>query len=418
MTDALLAWWGNPVSALLLALGLGLVLAATEMALFAVVRFGAIPLGGLLAQRERLLPRLPRRGNPFAGLVLFLQGLTGVAVLVFAGATLRVGRVTGMSLLLIGVLVFLGMAVATVVALGIARGPRLEGVVVVSLWTLSPITPLLRAFIRLETIEERTGEAHGEQEVDEHEVQAFIGAGEEAGILERGDAELVASIVELSETVAREIMTPRTDVVALPVDADFETVKKQFADSLFTRVPVYRETLDRIEGVVHVKDVLRAVARGEQPTADDLLHPVLLAPETKPLKELLREFQAARQQLAVVVDEYGGTSGIVTLEDVLEEIVGEIQDEHQRAAPEVVQESDGVFLLHGGANVEVLEHLFGVQVADTRFDSVAGLVLDRLGHLPRVGEVATWEGIELEVVEVDRRRMRRLRVRRAERVNA
>ncbi len=415
MTEALLAWWANPVTALLAALVLGLVLILIETALFAVVRFGAIPLGGLLAQRQRLLPSLPRRGNPFAGLVLFLQGVTGVVVLLYAIATIRAGRLTGMSWLLVTVLLFLGVVAATVLALGIARGGRLEGVVVVSLWTLSPATPLLRGFVRIEAIEERATEAHGEQEVDEHEVQAFIGAGEEAGILERGDAELVASIVELSETVAREIMTPRTDVVALPVDAEFAAVQRQFAESMFTRIPVYRETLDRIEGVVHVKDVLRAVAHGEQPTADDLLHPVLLAPETKPLKELLREFQAARQQLAVVVDEYGGTSGIVTLEDVLEEIVGEIQDEHQRTAPEVEQESDGVYLLNGGAHVEVLERLFGVQVADAHFDSVAGLVLDRLGHLPRAGEVATWEGIELEVVEVDRRRMRRLRVRRAAR---
>jgi len=415
VTEALLAWWANPVTALLAALVLGLVLILIETALFAVVRFGAIPLGGLLAQRQRLLPSLPRRGNPFAGLVLFLQGVTGVVVLLYAIATIRAGRLTGMSWLLVTVLLFLGVVAATVLALGIARGGRLEGVVVVSLWTLSPATPLLRGFVRIEAIEERATEAHGEQEVDEHEVQAFIGAGEEAGILERGDAELVASIVELSETVAREIMTPRTDVVALPVDAEFAAVQRQFAESMFTRIPVYRETLDRIEGVVHVKDVLRAVAHGEQPTADDLLHPVLLAPETKPLKELLREFQAARQQLAVVVDEYGGTSGIVTLEDVLEEIVGEIQDEHQRTAPEVEQESDGVYLLNGGAHVEVLERLFGVQVADAHFDSVAGLVLDRLGHLPRAGEVATWEGIELEVVEVDRRRMRRLRVRRAAR---
>ncbi|MFI5142484.1 MAG: hemolysin family protein [Thermoanaerobaculales bacterium] len=418
MTEALLAWWANPVTALLVALALLLALIVIETALFAVVRFGAIPLGGLLAQRERLLPTLPRRGNPFAGLVLFLQGLTGVVVLLYAITTLRAGHVTGMPLLAVTAMLFLGVVMATVVALGIARGPRLEGVVVFALWALWPATALLRAFVRLEAIEEKTTEAHGDQEVDEHEVQAFIGAGEDAGILERGDGELVASIVELSETVAREIMTPRTDVVALPVDADFASVQQRFADSMFTRIPVYRETLDRIEGVVHVKDVLRAVARHETPTADDLLHPVLLAPETKALKELLREFQAARQQLAVVVDEYGGTSGIVTLEDVLEEIVGEIRDEHQSATPEVVSESDGAYLLHGGAHVEVLEDLFGVQVADAGFDSVAGMVLDRLGHLPRVGEVATWEGIELEVVEVDRRRLRRLRVRRAARAEA
>jgi CBS domain containing-hemolysin-like protein len=115
----------------------------------------------------------------------------------------------------------------------------------------------------------------------------------------------------------------------------------------------------------------------------------------------------------VVVDEYGGTSGIVTLEDILEEIVGEISDEHQREVPEVQKESEGVYLLDGAAHVEVLEELFGVEVGEVGFDSVAGLVLDRLGHLPRIGERAAWQGLDLEVVELDRRRLRRVRVRRS-----
>jgi CBS domain containing-hemolysin-like protein len=185
---------------------------------------------------------------------------------------------------------------------------------------------------------------------------------------------------------------------------------------MFTRIPAYRETLDRIEGVVHVKDVLRAAAAGERPSAGDLLRPVLVVPETKPLRELLREFQSSRQQLAVVLDEYGGTSGIVTLEDVLEEIVGEIQDEHQREGPEYTREAPGVFIVDGSAHFEVLEEIFDVEVGDVAFDSVAGLVLDQLGHLPRLGEKASWQGLVFEVVEVDRRRLRRVRVSGPEKV--
>ena len=411
MSADLAAWWGNPVTGLLLALVVLACLVVGETALVAVVRLGAIQLGGLLAQRERLLPGLPRRANAFSGVVLFLQGAAAVTVLVYAVAVTRAGRLVGLRIPAIAALLFLGALMATVLALGIARGPRLEPLTAAVLWGLRPFTPVLGWLTRLEGIEEN-GTANGEQPIDEHEVQAFIGAGEEAGILERGDAELVTSIVELSETVAREIMTPRTDVVALPVEAGFAQVERQFAESMFTRIPVFRDSLDRIEGVVHVKDVLRAVNRGLQPAARELARPTLIVPETKPLKELLREFQAARQQLAVVVDEYGGTSGIVTLEDVLEEIVGEIQDEHQRETPEVEQEAAGVYVLHGGANVDVLEDLFGVEVGEVGFDSVAGLVLDRLGHLPRVGEVAEWGGLELEVVDVDRRRLRRVRVRR------
>jgi putative hemolysin len=308
---------------------------------------------------------------------------------------------------------FLGWLMVIVLGVGIARGPRVEPMTLVTLVALRPWTPLLRRLAFLEGPEEEPKPGEEEEAVDEHEVQAFIGAGEDAGILEREDAELVASIVELSETVAREILTPRTDVVALSVNADFATVERVFAESMFTRIPVFRDTLDRIEGVVHVKDVLRSVAGGSTPTVGELLRPVLVVPETKPLRELLREFQSARQQLAVVVDEYGGTSGIVTLEDVLEEIVGEISDEHQRPVPEVQKESDGVYLLDGAAHAGVLDELFGVEVGEVGFDSVAGLVLDRLGHMPRIGEHASWQGLDLEVVELDRRRLRRVRARRS-----
>jgi CBS domain containing-hemolysin-like protein len=412
VSAALALWWNDPVTAMLVAVVLLLPLVFTVAGVIAIVRLGNIQLGGLLAQRTRLLPGYPRRSDAYAALIVSLQVLTGMLLVLFSLAVVRAGRLTGASNMGLLVVLFLGWLVTIVLGLGIARGPRVEPTTVVVLVALRPWTPLLRRLALLEGPEDEPEQGE-EETVDEHEVQAFIGAGEDAGILEREDAELVASIVELSETVAREIVTPRTDVVALSVNADFGTVKRTFAESMFTRIPVFRDTLDRIEGVVHVKDVLRSVAGGSTPTVGELLRPVLVVPETKPLRELLREFQSARQQLAVVVDEYGGTSGIVTLEDVLEEIVGEISDEHQRETPEVQKESEGVYLLDGAAHVEVLEELFGVEVGEVAFDSVAGLVLDRLGHLPRIGEHAVWQGLDLEVVELDRRRLRRVRVRRS-----
>jgi CBS domain containing-hemolysin-like protein len=410
VSAALVAWWASPVTAMLAAVVLLLPLVFTVAGLIAIVRLGNIQLGGLLTQRTGLLPGYPRHSDAYASLIVFLQVGMGLLLVLFSLAVVRAGRLIGASNAGLLAVLFLGWIMAIVLGLGIARGVRVEPMTIVALVALRPWTALLRRLALLEGPEEQIDQGD-EDAVDEHEVQAFIGAGEDAGILEREDAELVASIVELSETVAREILTPRTDVVALSVSADFATVQRIFAESMFTRIPVFRDTLDRIEGVVHVKDVLRAVAAGEAPGVGALVRPVLVVPETKPLRELLREFQAARQQLAVVVDEYGGTSGIVTLEDVLEEIVGEISDEHQRETPEIQKESEGVYLLDGGAHVEVLEELFGVEVGEVAFDSVAGLVLDRLGHLPRIGEHASWQGLDLEVVELDRRRLRRVRVR-------
>ncbi len=405
------AWWANPVTAVFSSLIVFVVVVISATGLVAVIRLGAIQLGGLLAQRPRLLPGYPRRSDAYAGLIVFLQVANGALLVLFSLSAIRAGRLFAAShTLLLGILVAAWL-LAAALALAVARGARVEPLAEVMLVGLLPWTAVLRALAPAADSEAPGGE-DGDAPVDEHEVQAFIGAGEDAGILEKEDAELVASIVELSDTVAREIVTPRTDVVALPLAATFAEAERLFAESMFTRIPVYRDTLDRIEGVVHVKDVLRAVARGESPAVGDLLRPVLVVPETKPLRELLREFQAAHQQMAVVVDEYGGTSGIVTLEDVIEEIVGEIQDEHQRETPEVAEESDGVFLLAGSAHVEVLEELFGAEVADLGFDSVAGLVLDRLGHLPRAGEHARWRDLDVEVLEVERRRVRRVRVRR------
>ena len=412
MNGALAAWWSNPVTAATIAAMLLVPLLFTLSGLIAIVRLGNIQLGGLLSQRTFLLPGYPRRSDAYASLIVFLQVGMGVLLVLFSLAVVRAGRLVGASNTGLLAVLFLGWFMTIVIGLGIARGPRVEPMTLVTLVVLRPWTPLLRRLAGAESPEEEGG-ADGAEEVDEHEVQAFIGAGEDAGILEREDAELVASIVELSDTVAREIMTPRTDVVALPVASEFAIVQRQFADSMFTRIPVFRDTLDRIEGVVHVKDVLRAVVGGNQPVAKELMRPVLVVPETKPLRELLREFQSSRQQLAVVVDEYGGTSGIVTLEDVLEEIVGEIRDEHERETPEVQKEQEGAYLLKGAANVETLEELFGVEVGELGFDSVAGLVLDCLGHMPRAGEHAAWRGLDLEVVEVDRRRLRRVRVRRS-----
>ncbi len=418
MIEAMVEWWANPVTAILGVVILVVLVWTATAGLVGMVRLGGIQLVGLLAHRSRLLPGVPRRGEVFTHATLALA--SGVAVLfaLFIFAVVRAGTTLGANLFRDLVVAVAAWIVVVVLASLAARGDRVERFAELALVALWPWTPLLRRMVPAE--EERHDEEpededeDDDEEIDEHEVKAFIGAGEAAGILEREDAELIASIVELADTVAREIMTPRTDVVALPVDADFGTVKESFSTSMFTRIPVFRETLDRIEGLLHVKDVFLALADSEPPALKTLLRPILVVPETKPLRDLLREFQTTKQQLAVVVDEYGGTSGIVSLEDVLEEIVGEIQDEHQSEEADVEEEESGIYLVSGGAHVDVLEDLFDIEIDDVGFDSVAGLLLDRLGHLPRPGETVTWQGVELEAVEVDRRRLRRVRARRVE----
>lgn len=411
MSQAFSSWWSNPVTVLLVGLFAWSLLVLMVSGFAAVLRIGSIQLTGVLAQRPKLLPGVPRQGGVFAAVIVVLLILAGLCLVLFALAVVRLQAVTDLPVSFEAGLLTVGWIGAAGLGFLTARGNRAEPLATVVLVTLRPLARFVGWLLDGEPVQQEDDE-EDEDDVDEHEVRAFIGAGEEAGILEREEAELIAHIVEFSGTVAREIMTPRTDVVALPVDADFDAVRSSFVNSMFTRIPVFRESLDRIEGMLHVKDVLKALAAGETPAAGRLVHPVLMVPETKPLLQLLREFQAGRQQLAVVVDEYGGTSGIVTLEDVLEEIVGEIQDEHQSEPPDVEPQEEGAYLVSGGANLEVLRTLFGVEIGEMEFDSVAGLVLDRIGHVPRPGETVTWHGIELEVLEVERRRVRRIRVRR------
>lgn len=410
----LVTWWNSPVTASLAAGAMWLLAATCTAALAALVRLGAIQLAGLIAQKPRLLPGGAPRGDRFASLLLLGQFEVSVVLVGFALAAVRAGQMWGASGVASGLVALLGSAAVVVAGVVTARGRRIEVLATAMLVVLRPLVPLA---VRLQDDSDETAFTHTDQadeDIDSHEVEAYLDAGQEAGILEREDAEMIASIVDFGDTVVREIMTPRTDIVAIPLDADFTTVERAFTESMFTRIVVFGDSVDRVEGVVHVKDVLRAAVEGAAPPLRTLLRIVPLVPETKPLRDLLREFLANHQQIAVVVDEYGGTSGIVTLEDVLEEIVGEIQDEHQREAPEVSPEGDGVFLVSGSAHVEILDELFDVEIGDEGFDSVAGLVLDCLGHLPRPGERGTWRGLEFEAVEVDRRRLRRVRVRRAE----
>ncbi len=416
MKGAIVAWLENPVTGVLLAGFWLVVLIAVATGVAGVIRTGGIQVMGLLSAKPSLLPGYPRRGHLFPPLVLFLLAILGGVMMAWAAALMWLVDAMDLAPAVAAIFALAGWGLAIAVAAGIARGDFAEELAHAVLVMIRPAAPLLTRLVPAGAGEGETtasdDEDEDEEELDEHEVKAFIGAGEAAGILEREDAELIASVVELADTVAREIMTPRTDIVAVPVNSEFEDLQNAFVSSMFTRLPVYRDTLDRIEGLLHVKDVFKAAAAGRRPSAGELLRPVPVVPETKPLRDLLREFQTERQQLAVVVDEYGGTSGIVTLEDVLEEIVGEIQDEHQAELPDVEEEGDGSFLIAGGAHVEVLERIFGVEVGEVDFDSVAGLVLDRLGHLPRAGETITWKSLRLDAVEVDRRRLKRVRVTR------
>jgi CBS domain containing-hemolysin-like protein len=234
-----------------------------------------------------------------------------------------------------------------------------------------------------------------------------------APVMDREERRLLRSVVEFGETLVREVMTPRPDIVALREDATLNELRALFREQEYSRFPIYRDNLDNIVGVMVVKDLIRLEETGgEQRPMSGLMRPATFVPETKRVAELLKEFQSRQVQLAIVVDEYGGTAGIVTMEDLLEEIVGEIRDEYDVEAEPVVDEGNGSFVFSAKVNIgEVVDRL-GVQIEPEGFETVGGYLLTRVGRVPSVGEAFDIDEVRVEVLEAERRRIHKVRFRR------
>lgn len=225
---------------------------------------------------------------------------------------------------------------------------------------------------------------------------------------------LLRSIADFRETMVREVMTPRPDIVAISAQATLGELHMKFREQQYSRMPVYNETLDNIQGFIFVKDLILLTSAPEHQGIGPLVRPAYFVPETKRVPELLREFQRNRVQIAMVVDEYGGTAGLVTLEDLLEEIVGEIRDEYDTELEPVVDEGAGIFVFNGKTHVEELADRLKIDVQGEGFETVGGFLLAHLGRVPQVGETFEVDGLAVEVLEAERRRINRVRVRRRE----
>jgi CBS domain containing-hemolysin-like protein len=242
---------------------------------------------------------------------------------------------------------------------------------------------------------------------------AYLEAGEQEGLIEREDRRLIQSIVDFGDTLVRDVMTPRPDVVGIPIDATLRVVRQVFAEQQYSRLPVYRETLDHLQGFIFIKDLIRITdANPDDQVVSKLLRPAYFVPETKKVSELLKEFQRQQVQSAIVVDEYGGTAGLVTIEDLLEEIVGEIRDEYDVEAEPVQDEGNGVFVFSGKVDIDELSERLGLQIPREGFGTVGGYLLSHLGRVPAVGEVLEVDGLRVEILEAERRRVGRVRVQR------
>ncbi|MGE5233058.1 MAG: hemolysin family protein [Acidobacteriota bacterium] len=280
----------------------------------------------------------------------------------------------------------------------------------VALGLLLPLIAVLERVLPFGAHRRREDE---EDEASEEEIEAFIDVGAREGILDPREEELVRGVVDFGDTAVRSVMVPRIDVVAGRADASPEELAALFDGAKHTRIPLYQDSIDQVVGVLHVLDLLGHLRGQTKRPVRELMKPPFVVPETKPLNELLRDFQARGQQMAIVVDEYGGTAGLVTVEDLVEEIVGEIADEHDPGRPEPEALGAGGWRLHGRTHLEELEEIFGLEHEEAPYETVGGLVMAALGKVPKVGDRVGARGLVLTVEALRGRRVERVRAERA-----
>ena len=356
-----------------------------------------LQLADLIADREVLL-------TPVTILrIVFQVGLIALAVYIgqSMGSTLLVVAVATVVLFLFGEAIPRRWAIEANddMAKWLARPARLIARFVPLQWLARPLITLVR----------RCGPRPREELLDavvEDELVALAEAAAEASLIEDDEAHLIGSIIELGDTIVREVMVPRPDMVTLARGLSVSEALTVVVDTGFTRLPVVGETVDDVIGLALSKDLV--AAQLQDPTNTDmssLIRDAVFVPESKRVVELMREMQASKSHLAIVVDEYGGTAGLVSLEDILEELIGEIVDEFDREESHVQEEDDGTLLLSGRLPVDDFEELTGIATGDGDWDTVGGFVFGLLGHVPEVGETVLYEGWVLTAREIDNRRI-------------
>jgi CBS domain containing-hemolysin-like protein len=363
---------------------------------------------------ERLQAYLDNPGTLFIPARLLL----GVVVVL---ATALLARVTGADqagfpVLVLSIIGFIVLCEHVIPLIIVRRDP--ERVLEVLLPSFDAVTrllyPITSALLRVGTSRRRERALNGNENGKAGEPAPVPNPNSvaEPEPLQEGQARaMLRTLMDFRETMVREVMTPRPDIVAVNAEATVEELRTLFREQQYSRVPVYQDSLDNVLGFVFVKDLIqeRAAVAPHAPITP-LIRPATFVPETKRVLELLREFQRNRLQVAVVVDEYGGTSGLVALEDLIEEIVGEIRDEYDVEIEPVVDEGHGRFVFSGKAHVQELTDRLHIGSEGEGFETVGGFLLSRLGRVPSAGEQFEIDGLSVEVLEAERRRITRVRI--------
>ena len=407
---------------LLTAIGLVLFLLLDLITSAARSAFSNSSLARLLIQREKMVSKVNRTTqllsntsrtlaslNLFQSILRFLiAGLSLVLFVPWADTQYLLPYSLGVLLLASVVTFFLEWLIETAVS----HHPetwsiRLSSYVQVLSLVMSPLLALPFLFIS-------SSETNQEGGVTETELISLVEAGQEEGFLEQEEQKMIVSIFRLGDTLVREIMIPRIDILALEVNTPIDQTMDALQQSGHSRVPIYKDSVDNILGLLYAKDLLGIWREGKREVSlSDHLRPAFYVPEAKKADELLAELQAKRIHMAIVVDEYGGVAGLVTLEDIVEEIVGEILDEYDQAEEMIYQAiNDDEYLFQGRIDLDDFNDIMGTQLPNSEADTLSGLIYSRIGRVPAAGDHVQIEGLQLTVEQVSGQRIRKVRAQR------
>ena len=347
--------------------------------------------------------------------------------LVTGGATIMLARLLGVEAQTLTVVVAVVAAFVIVCELLLPLlivGSDPERVLEVLLPSFSPIArglgPVTRWIVRTVYTKRGAVVVHADEEAQAPAAVAAPHADTRAeeSVIEGEERRLLRSVVDFGDTLVREVMTPRPDIVALPDTATIGDLRALFREQEYSRFPVYKDSLDNIAGFVFVKDLVVQGLTDDSQGIATLLRPVVVVPETKRVPDLLKQFQRQQTQIAIVVDEYGGTAGLVTVEDLLEEIVGEIRDEYDDESDAILDEGNGSFVVSGKVDIDEVAQRLKVQIEREGFETVGGYLLSHIGRVPAVGERFDIDGLRVEVLDVERRRINKVRIAKSEAIEA
>jgi putative hemolysin len=375
-------------------------------------------LPALLFFREALEPRIKletERGALTFSLVKHIGlGVLGCLIVAITLQSSGLWEALAGAFLLTGIVTVLGAHLIPQIVYRKTTGQGLAALVPIFRALALTTLPLTWIVEFLQSLFELGRPAPGQETAAEEHIEALISAGEEEGIIEEGDRQLIQSVVAFGDKTVRDVLTPRPRVVAISQDASLDELRELAITEQYSRIPAFDGDIDSITGFVHVRDMfeLDEVERAKRKVRD-ILRPVRLVPETKPVNDLLKEMQEEGAHMAVVVDEYGSTAGIVTLEDMVEEIVGEIHDEHEPER-DFHQEPDGSYVVSGSFDLGRLSDLLEFRPPEgTESTTVGGLITEWLGHVPAVGEEIERDGIQIQVLASNNLRVDQVRVAKA-----